>query len=396
MAPPNSSRRWQLCAWCFVCLLLCLIVPAIASAEVLILKDLEKVTAVGMAPLTSPDPKGAALKDAFRNAVEQALGGQVKSETLVQDARLISDRILIKSEGYVKKWHVLKETQEDGALRIEIAAFVSRGDLNKALFMNGIDVEHVYDWIGKPRLLVLISEQVDDRESPLSFAQAEVESLFMEKGVTVLSGDQIKNIRSRDVKIAFDSPDKAVALGNRYGAEIVIVGKSISRFSRAVEIAGFKQAFYSTLLEAKAYRTSNAEILMSKVYTETPGETDTSAMGEQDAAVRSIRHVVRTSAKDIVFQVVKNWYEGLSKSKIFQLVISGVKGSEVSAIEKYLTPLPDVINVFRRSYNRGTAEVEVEYNGDQRVLVDALENNNVVPLSLVSEEPFRCSFEKSH
>ncbi len=364
-----------------------------AAAE--ILKDLEKVTVVGRVAADQADPKGGALKEAFRIAVEQAVGFQVKSESLVQNSQLISDRILVKAEGYVKKWSVLREGREGDQYVTEITAQVHRGMLNKDLFLNGIDVQQVYDWIGKPRLLVLINDNVDGKNSLTSVARAEVESLFKAKGVMVLSNEQLQKIQQRDVQLAFDRPDKAAALGKRFGAEIVIVGTCLAQFSRELDIAGFKQVFYTAQLDAKAYRTSNAEILMAKVYSETPGENDTSAMGKKDAAQRAIQNIVRISARDIVFQVVKHWSEGLSKGSTYQFIISGVKGSETTALEKYLANLPDVLNVFRRSYNRGTAEIEVECNAPQSSLVEALENYKGVALTLVSEEPYRISFEKA-
>ncbi len=357
-------------------------------------KDLEEVTVTGKGLSSLSEPKKEALKNAIQNAVEKAVGVQVKGETLVQNYQLIHDRILLRSDGYVKKWEILREGEDRDSYLVEIKAWVGKGELNKDLFLNGIDVEMVYDWIGKPRLIILIPDYVDGKESLTTFAQAEIESIFKTKGINILSSEQLKNIQQKDVALAFDNPQKAVALGNRFGAEIVIVGKCISQFSREINIGDFKQTFYTSILQAKAYRTSNAEILMSKVYTEIPGETDTSAMGRSDAAIRSIQNVVRSNSKDIVYQIVKNWFEGILKTKIYQVVISGVKNTDLSTIEKFISTLPDVENVFRRSFSRGVAEIEIEFKGLQSRLVDAIENNRDLHLSLVSEEPFRLSFEK--
>jgi len=357
-------------------------------------KDFEEVTAAGKALLSTSDPKKEALKNAINNAVETAVGVQVKGDTLVQNYQLIHDRIVLKSDGYVKKWEVLKEREDGDSYLIEIKAWVGKGELNKDLFLNGIDVEMVYDWIGKPRLMILVPDYVDEKESLTTFAQAEIESLFKAKGITVLSGEQLKNIQQRDIALAFNDTKKAVALGNRFGAEIVIVGKCISQFSREIEIGGFKQVFYTSMLQAKAYRTSNAEILMSKVYTESPGETDTSAMGRFDASIKSIQNIIRSNSKDIVYQIVKNWFEGMTKAKIYQVVISNVKSDDITAIERFISTIPEVGNVFRRGFNQGVAEIEIEFGGIQSRLVDALENNRDLHLNLVGEELFRLSFEK--
>jgi hypothetical protein len=357
-------------------------------------KDLQKLTVEGRSSLSLPDPKKEALRNAFVAAVEQAVGVQVKSETLVENMLLIKDKILTKSEGYVRKWDITREYRDANAYVVEVIAWVTSGMLNKDLFLNGIDVEQVYDWTGKPRVLVLITEHIDNKKTPTSFAQTEVESILLSKGIKVLRSEQLEKIAQRDATLAFSDPKKAVSLGQRFGAEIVITGKCISRFSRELNIAGYKQIFYSSLLETKAYRTSNAELLMSKIYTESPGEQDTSAMGKSDASMRSIQGIVRSNAKNIVHLLVKNWFEGMSKSKIYQVIISGVKNTDVSKIIQAVNDMPDVVRVFKRSFNLGTAEIEIEYNGLQSTLSDILENNEILPLLLTNDEPFRLFYEK--
>jgi len=355
----------------------------------------DEVTATGQAPVESPNHKQIALRAAFKAAVEQAIGVQVKSETLVRDAQLISDKILARSEGFVKKWKSLREWTEAGLFSIEISAQVHQGELNKSLFLNGIDVESVYDWIGRPRVLVAVSEQIDGRDSATTYAQTEIEGLFQAKNISVVHAPQLKAINTRDVKLAFDRPDAALALGNRLGAEIVIVGKSVSSHSRDLDIAGFKQIFYSTVLEVKAYRSSNAELLMSAYYAERPGEeTDTSALSKNDAAFRSIRSLVQANSQDVVYRVAKKWFEGISRGSNIQIVVAGVKGSELSTLEKYISSLPDVVSVHRRSYNRGTGELDVEFTGQQSDLVSAIEGKATLSLSLVSDEPHRITFER--
>jgi hypothetical protein len=67
---------------------------------------------------------------------------------------------------------------------------------------------------------------------------------------------------------------------------------------------------------------------------------------------------------------------------------------DVTALINSLAEVPDVVNVFKRSYNRGLAEIEVEYNGLQEKLSAAIEGNVTLPLVLTNEEPYRISFER--
>lgn len=351
--------------------------------------DLQMVVSDG----TGAGSKKEALHNAFVNAVQQVIGVQVKSETVVENAQLIKDKIYAKSDGYVKKWEEMESRKDGEQEYVKIKAWIGKGELNKELFLNGIDVEQVYDWIGKPRILVVVTDFIDEKPALSSFAQAEIEALLKSKGITVLNSQQLTAIQKRDAALSFDNPDKAAALGARFGAEIVITGKSVANFSRELDIGGFKQIFYSTHVDVKAYRTSTAEILMSREYTEIPGEADTSAMGKHDAAVRSIQSMVKGNGKDIVYQIVKNWYEGMSKAKSYQVIITGIKNSELTGLIASLNSLQDVAGVVKRSYNRGTAEIDIEYNGLQSTLSAAIENYPTVPLTLVSEEPFRISLE---
>jgi hypothetical protein len=352
------------------------------------------VTVTGSCGTSNANFKKVALREALRSAVQDVLGVQVKSETLVKNFQLINDKILTRVDGYVRKWEVLKEENSGDEYAVTIKAWVEQGLLNKDLFMNGIDVEQVYDWAGKPRILVVVNDYIDSKQSITAFMQPQLEGLLKNRGMTILSGEQLKEIKARDVELASKNSNTAIALGKRYGAEIVIVGKTVSAFSRELDVAGFKYYFYTTQFDAKAYRTSNAEILLSKVYTDTKGEQDTSAMGKHDAAVRSISNILDQHAQDIVFNVVKHWYDGMSKGHTYQLIVSGIKSQEVTALTSYLSALQDVSAVHRRSFNRGVAELEVEYLGVQSSLIDALESGKKVPLEVIGDEPFRINLEK--
>jgi hypothetical protein len=103
--------------------------------------------------------------------------------------------------------------------------------------------------------------------------------------------------------------------------------------------------------------------------------------------------MVKGNGKDVVFQIVKNWYEGMSKAKSYQVIVTGIKNTELTTFIASLNSVPDVVNIVKRSYNRGTAEIDIEYNGLQSTLVTVIENYPKIPLLLVSEEPYRISVE---
>jgi len=81
----------------------------------------------------------AALQNAFRNAVSQAVGVLVSAETLVENDAVVKDKILSFSRGFVESYEPLGEpTTEDGLVSVRIRAEVKRTDLRDRLQSAGI------------------------------------------------------------------------------------------------------------------------------------------------------------------------------------------------------------------------------------------------------------------
>lgn len=74
-----------------------------------------------------------ALKDAFRNAVQQAVGLVVDAETVVKNEDILEDQILTYSDGFIEKHRVLSKQKRDGIVSIEIEAVIKRRSLVQKL-----------------------------------------------------------------------------------------------------------------------------------------------------------------------------------------------------------------------------------------------------------------------
>ena len=76
---------------------------------------------------TTPDE---ALKDCFRKAVEIVVGTIIDAETRVEDDKLVMDRILTFSDGYVDTYEEVEEARvQEGLVRRRISATVRRDSL---------------------------------------------------------------------------------------------------------------------------------------------------------------------------------------------------------------------------------------------------------------------------
>ena len=103
---------------------------AAKSAEAEAATSQKKITVVGLG--VSPD---AAEKQAITDAVRQAVGAYIDSDTLVQNEEVIRDRILTVSNGFVKEYKVIAPARkrDDGLFEIQIVAKVEINQLLAAL-----------------------------------------------------------------------------------------------------------------------------------------------------------------------------------------------------------------------------------------------------------------------
>ena len=103
---------------------------AAKSAEAEAATSQKKITVVGLG--VSPD---AAEKQAITDAVRQAVGAYIDSDTLVQNEEVIKDRILTVSNGFVKEYKVIAPARkrDDGLFEIQIVAKVEINQLLAAL-----------------------------------------------------------------------------------------------------------------------------------------------------------------------------------------------------------------------------------------------------------------------
>lgn len=83
---------------------------------------------VEVAEGTGTDP-AAALADAFRNAVRQAVGVYVDSETLTDKEDVIADKVLTFSDAFVVRYDEISRTSDAGLVTIRISAAIQAGKL---------------------------------------------------------------------------------------------------------------------------------------------------------------------------------------------------------------------------------------------------------------------------
>jgi len=128
------------------------LLPAISHAEP------QVVSATGVAPYTAGNDamaRDAALLDAMRKAVEQAVGTMVAAETLVEDYQVVRDNIFTKTQGYIQKYDITNAGPKGNLYEVTISATVAVENLKNDLAALGL----LQARVEKPRVLFMIAEQ---------------------------------------------------------------------------------------------------------------------------------------------------------------------------------------------------------------------------------------------
>lgn len=104
-------------------------------------EDTKTISAEGVAAIQGNArdvARDAAIEDAQKRAVEQAIAILIDSRTRVENYQLISDKILSQAKGYIKRHTITNETIDSGLLRVSISAEVTLRQLSSDLAANGI------------------------------------------------------------------------------------------------------------------------------------------------------------------------------------------------------------------------------------------------------------------
>ena len=73
--------------------------------------------------------KTEALKGAYRDAVERAVGLFVDAEQMVKNDEILKDQVLTQSNAYIEKYDLVKESEADGLVHVDIVAVVRKSAL---------------------------------------------------------------------------------------------------------------------------------------------------------------------------------------------------------------------------------------------------------------------------
>jgi hypothetical protein len=352
------------------------------------LAQTQTVTAEGMAGVKG-DPgiaRDAAIQDALRKAVEQAVGTMVSSETLVENFQVVRDNIYNKSAGYVKEYKVVKESPGKDLHTVTISAVVATSDLKNDL--GALNLLH--QRVGKPRTLFMIAEQNIGQEVLLywwgtwgapggaaavgqtvdmAVSETALKEEFANKGFNVIDISAVtgKFQISNAYRIADLTDAGAREIGRKMGAELIVKGLALAK--EGPRGAGSAVGSYLADITLSAVRVDNGQVLGS-VRAQGVARHVTQHVGGNNA----IEQAARNAAEKIIDQITAKWTAETSGGQLTQITITGLGSmKELVKIKEFLkSHVRGVQNVIQRSYEGGTAVLEVDAKGNAQAIGDEL------------------------
>ncbi len=318
-----------------------------------------------------------AIADALQGVVEKAIGLLISPSSVVRDFQLLSDRAYSQTEAFIHDYKVLTECKSGRYYRVVVRATVSINAIQKRLQSVGILTMHKE----APAIMFFLSEQNIGESSPqywwgqtplsvdLSVAENVLSEYMREKGLTIVDRAAL----GRDVQLGPEYVDPeltdnaAVNLGKELGADLVIIGKAVARYSENVSDDNVRsiQATVST----RAISTDTGIMVASSQGTKGLVRRDDRA-GGTEALILSASAI----AQDFTRQIVARWGEEVRRPVLVELVVKGIKEyADFVRFRRHLrNDIRGVKNVYLRSISTNGAKMDVDVMGNARTLADDL------------------------
>lgn len=319
----------------------------------------------------------AARQDAFRNAIAQAVGVFVRSDTTVRDYVTQSDKIRTSSQGFIKSFRLIEEkTLADGIIEAVYAIEVSTAPLKSDL-KSVVGAE--FSNVGHPTVAVVGAYHTGtraDREAG-STAVAALNRALINRGYKVVDAFEIERLRKEDAALRkatetatasnFDQVARAIA--ERLKADIYVTTfGSVSAGKASVA--------------TRMYNTSTGQVFGSETAYGNAGDTSMAS------AKRAVDEAITRSMDTVLNQLSNHWQNVLQSGQEYIVVFDGYRnGKERRVFKALLEQVSGITDVKQLSASASKAEFSLRGNGNPVDLFDeVIELAEAAGMKFVNDE----------
>jgi hypothetical protein len=336
------------------------------------------VTAEGVASVQAGAKdlaRDAALEDAQKRAVEQAIGILIDSQTQVENYQLISDKILSQTKGYIKRYNVAGEVEEGGLLRVRINAEVSLGKLTDDLSGIGILLGQMH----KPRTMIMIAEQnighewyawwwgIHGEQTDMGVVENTIMDAFTQKGFEFID----HAVAAREIKVTSAyriqdlTSEQARTLGSQADAEVVIIGKALAKLYG--DIGGGMHSVQADL-SARAVRIDTGQVIATAT-------THAAAVHitPETAGIEALKKASQAAADQMIEKILAVYSKETGGARSVNITVNGLTKTQFVKFKDALrNQVRGIKDLHERSFNGTTAKLSVDSKGGAQALSDEL------------------------
>jgi len=301
--------------------------------------------------------KDAAKTDALRRALEQGGQQEISSYSQVENFELIRDSIYSRAEGIVTDYQILQEGPGAGGVYFcKIKAKVSK----TAIASSWGEVQNVLDQIGRPGIMVMIAEHIDDVMDDSSILESKIEERLLKSGFDVYCGAQVREIAKRESADAAveDNVAKMQAIAKDFETQIFVVGSAHANAAGVEDLYGVKTAMYNGDAVVKMFYTDTGRLLASESLPQWRG----GARGHFAANKQAGKMALSNASAEIIERVyntcMQQWATQISAGGEIQLEIEGLNVPDAIKIKKKLEDVEGIEKVHYK-YTKGLARYRI-------------------------------------
>jgi hypothetical protein len=347
------------------------------------------VEAEGISALSKKD----AIREAQRAAVEQAVGVLIQSQTVVEDFEVKKDKIISRTQGYVTRFTIIKETKIMDTFNVKINAVISLDKIQDDLVALGL----LMDSMDRPKLMILIEEKyIGMDDLGMRLAETEISSLFTAKKFDLVDQAQLEQIKSMDKARQALGGNMAAAqsLGLNFGAQYVILGKAVVQdIGEAFPGTGMKSLQAS--MQLKILQTQSGLVLGSVVKNGVAAH-----ISPLTGATTALRISAQKAVDEYVLNTItKSWQDFLNNGAPLKLHFTGIKTfKQYKKVASAVDTLERVVSSKKEGWNKagGLLILDLRFKGNSEELAEMLDGMDLSgnQLEVVDFAPDRvdCSF----
>ncbi len=330
------------------------LIPSMLNAQ----EQEGRVIATGMAVGITAESRTMAIDDALRQAVRQTMGIYISSETLVENMKLVNERIYSQTQGYIQNYEILLENRDDETYRVQVSAQVKTVELVDDLNSIGLLISKKQH----PRVVVVLeSRQID------FFTQAgsenianQIESHLLQKGFDIVDANQVKLKKQVESALSGQEYSRASQIAKDFGAEVLIACVVRREFANVRRVYGTNVQFYSNEIQLKALETHSARVLYSGFRSRPPTAID--YLGPLEAASSEL-------IEEMVASILEKWKKDINEGTTYQLSVSNTRFRELDQLTKELQGLQGISGITTQSFQSDTASLVLQFKGTIQELV---------------------------